>query len=258
MCPHDPADSSSVTNGDDPTPVQPRLLAADATRPGDSDSAGATLTASNVIWEDVIILGFRDTGTIDYIPDGPSQPSARPLLPAGPSPDAATGTVPGFDVLESLGEGGMGVVYKARQVGLNRLVALKVILGGRRAGPKDLIRFLAEAEAVASVKHPHVVQVHEYGEVGGRPFLALEYLPGGSLAERLKAGPRGPSPAEAAAEVRRQACPGRPGGARPGDRPPRPQVGQRPLRRPGRTQGHRLRPGQAGRSGPDLTQGPGP
>ncbi len=80
----------------------------------------------------------------------------------------------------------MGIVYKARQEGLNRLVALKMILGGRRAGPKDLIRFLAEAEAVASIKHPNVVQVHEYGEADGRPFLAMEYLPGGSLADRLK------------------------------------------------------------------------
>ncbi len=186
MCPHDPADSSSVTNGDDPTPVQPRLLAADATRPGDSDSAGATLTASNVIWEDVIILGFRDTGTIDYIPDGPSQPSARPLLPAGPSPDAATGTVPGYDLLAPLGEGGMGVVWKARQVKLNRLVALKMVLGEQRAGAKELIRFLAEAEAVAAVKHPHVVHVYEYGEANCRPFLAMEYLPGGSLSDRLK------------------------------------------------------------------------
>jgi serine/threonine protein kinase len=89
-------------------------------------------------------------------------------------------------LLETLGKGAMGVVYKARQDGLNRLVALKVILGNRRVGKKDLIRFLAEAEAVASIKHPHVVQVHEYGEADGRPFLAMEYLAGGTLAERLK------------------------------------------------------------------------
>src|SRR5262249_41756495 len=88
---------------------------------------------------------------------------------------------PGYVLLEPLGQGGMGVVFKARQVGLNRLVALKVILGGRRAGPKRLIRFLAEAEAVASIRHPHVVQVYEYGEADSRPFLAMEYLPGGNL-----------------------------------------------------------------------------
>jgi tRNA A-37 threonylcarbamoyl transferase component Bud32 len=105
---------------------------------------------------------------------------------AEPSPATATPTVPGYDVLEPLGEGGMGAVWKARQTNLNRLVALKMVLGDQRAGSKELIRFLAEAEAVAAVRHPHVVQVYEYGEAGGRPFLALEYLPGGSLADRLK------------------------------------------------------------------------
>ena len=118
--------------------------------------------------------------------------------------DGLPGDFPGYDLLEVLGEGGMGVVYQARQVGLNRLVALKVILGGRRAGPKDLIRFLAEAEAVASIKHPNVVQVHEYGEADGRPFLAMEYLPGGSLADRLKREGR-LAPIEAAGLVARLA-----------------------------------------------------
>jgi eukaryotic-like serine/threonine-protein kinase len=93
---------------------------------------------------------------------------------------------PGYLLLELLGEGGMGAVYKARQEGLNRLVALKVILGGRRAGPRTLIRFLAEAEAIASIKHPNVVEVYEYDEADGRPFLAMECLTGGSLADRLK------------------------------------------------------------------------
>ena len=80
----------------------------------------------------------------------------------------------------------MGEVWKARQLKLNRLVALKMILGSRLAGPTVLIRFLAEAEAVAAIRHPHVVQVFEYGDAAGRPFLAMEYLPGGNLKERLE------------------------------------------------------------------------
>ena len=119
-----------------------------------------------------------------------ANPGATPTADRDFPPDA----FPGYELLEKLGEGGMAIVYKARQEGLNRLVAFKMILGGHRAGPKDLIRFLVEAEAVASIKHPHVVQVHEYGEADGRPFLTLEYLPGGTLAERLKSdgrlGPR--------------------------------------------------------------------
>ncbi len=100
----------------------------------------------------------------------------------GPSP-----VMPGYEILGLLGRGGMGVVYRARQRPLNRIVALKMILSDRdRADRKELIRFLAEAEAVAAVKHPHVVQVFEYGDSEGRPFLALEYLAGGSLADRLK------------------------------------------------------------------------
>jgi serine/threonine-protein kinase len=80
----------------------------------------------------------------------------------------------------------MGVVWKACQVKLNRLVALKMVLGEQRAGSKDLIRFLAEAEAVAAVKHPHVVQVYDYGEANARSFLAMKYLCGGSVADRLR------------------------------------------------------------------------
>ena len=80
----------------------------------------------------------------------------------------------------------MGVVWKALQTKLNRLVALKMVLGDQRAGSKELIRFLAEAEAVAAVKHPHVVQVYDYGEANGRPFLAMEYLSSGSLSDRFQ------------------------------------------------------------------------
>jgi tetratricopeptide (TPR) repeat protein len=100
-------------------------------------------------------------------------------------PDA----VPGYAILEELGRGGMGVVYKARQAGLNRLVAIKMIRGGSGAGPNELARFRAEAEAVARLHHPNIIQIHEIGEADGRPYLSLEYVDGGSLAAHLAHGP---------------------------------------------------------------------
>jgi WD40 repeat protein len=84
----------------------------------------------------------------------------------------------------------MGVVYKARQIGLNRTVALKMVIGGGHAGPDELVRFLAEAEAVARVQHPNIVQIHETGRADGLPFFCLEFCPGGSLAQRLDGTPR--------------------------------------------------------------------
>jgi WD40 repeat protein/tRNA A-37 threonylcarbamoyl transferase component Bud32 len=116
---------------------------------------------------------------------GPNADSAPAGLPA----------VPGYELLGELGRGGMGVVYRVRQVRLNRVVALKMVLGDGRADERTLIRFLAEAEAVAAVRHPHVVQVYDFGEAGGRPYLALEYLAGGSLADRLAAGRMAPADA---------------------------------------------------------------
>ena len=80
----------------------------------------------------------------------------------------------------------MGVVYKARQISLNRLVALKMILGGGYHSQAARVRFLIEAEAVAQLDHPHVVGVYEFGTHDDLPFFALEYMEGGSLAQRLR------------------------------------------------------------------------
>jgi WD40 repeat protein len=96
-------------------------------------------------------------------------------------PTAELDPPPGFVVERQLGFGGMGAVYLARQLGLNRTVALKLVKGTEAIEPKALIRFLAEAEVVAAVRHPNVVEVYQYGEHNGRPYLALEYCPGGDL-----------------------------------------------------------------------------
>jgi serine/threonine-protein kinase len=107
---------------------------------------------------------------------------------ASPAP-VALPAVPGFEILGELGRGGMGVVYRARQVSLNRIVALKMILAGGYAGAEERVRFLAEAEAVAAVRHTGIVQIHDFGTHAGLPWFALEWCPDGSLEKKLAGTP---------------------------------------------------------------------
>jgi serine/threonine protein kinase len=104
-------------------------------------------------------------------------------------------TVPGYEILGVLGQGGMGVVYEARQLALQRTVALKMVLPGNQAGPKDLVRFRTEAEALARLRHPNIVQIYDVGEAAGRPYFVLEYVAGGSLAQHLSGTPQPVRPA---------------------------------------------------------------
>ncbi|MCE9561713.1 MAG: protein kinase [Planctomycetes bacterium] len=121
--------------------------------------------------------------------------------PAGPIKAPAP---PGYELLAELGRGGMGVVYKARQRALNRVVALKVVLSGGHASVSQRVRFLAEAEAVASLNHVGIVGVYEFGTWDEQPYMALEFCAGGTLADRLRGTPI--TPRDATVMVERLAC----------------------------------------------------
>ena len=132
-------------------------------------------------------LSGWDTPVPSFVDSTPllvKKESATPPAGAG----AGIPRVPGYEILRELGEGGMGVVYLARQLGLKRLVALKMIRTARGNG-KLRERFRREAESVARLQHPNIVQIYEVGEVGGEPFLSLEYVEGTSLDRRLDGRP---------------------------------------------------------------------
>jgi WD40 repeat protein/serine/threonine protein kinase len=109
--------------------------------------------------------------------------------PTGSTGGADWPAISGYEILGELGHGAMGVVYKARQVKPPRLVALKMVRAGAHASEQELARFLAEAEAVARLQHPNIVQIHEVGEHHGQPFFSMEHCPGGSLARKLSGTP---------------------------------------------------------------------
>ncbi len=150
-------------------------------------------------------------GVSDRLPTGedtlatppPPQETLAPDVGAVARPPAFASqfavVVPGYEIIGELGRGGMGIVYKALHVKLHRVVALKMVLSAHHADPRELRRFLAEAEAVAAIRHPHVVQIYDSGEADGRPFMAMECLEGGSLVQRLRA--EGRMPPHAAAEL---------------------------------------------------------
>jgi tRNA A-37 threonylcarbamoyl transferase component Bud32 len=121
---------------------------------------------------------------LQAVMDLPDGDDSEPQVEATPLP-----VVAGYEIGDLLGQGGMGLVYKARQAALQRHVALKMIISGANASADERARFRTEAEAVARLQHPNIVQIYEVGEQAGCLYLALEFLGGGSLAQQIAGKP---------------------------------------------------------------------
>jgi serine/threonine protein kinase/predicted Zn-dependent protease len=150
-------------------------------------------------------FGFQEPSTLQPIPEELAWPpsrddesltldwsTAKPIAGPATRPNPRgprRPEIPGYEILEELGRGAMGVVYRALQTRLNREVALKMILAGDHASPDTLARFVAEAETIARLKHPNIVQIYGISDWEGRPYVELEYVEGGSLASRLDGTP---------------------------------------------------------------------
>jgi WD40 repeat protein len=164
----------------------------------DSTALAQALAAQPGGWpeqRDGVPLTILEGPSMRLSGEGASTPGSVASWPASP----------GYEILDELGRGGMGVVYRAWQERPRRIVALKMVLAGLHAGAQAVARLRVEAEAVGRLQHPNIVQIYEVGEQQGRPYLAMEYVDGGSLARRLDGKPTPARPAAQLVETLAQA-----------------------------------------------------
>jgi len=154
----------------------------------ESTGAEGTFLASPIIRRAV------DAETATHIDGGSRASTHEPFA-------LARDAIPGYELLGEIGRGGMGVVYKTRQLALRRLVALKMLISSAPITAEHLARFRMEAEALARLQHPNIVQIYEIGEAQGRPYFSMEYVPGPSLAQILGGNPQSPLAAAHLVEV---------------------------------------------------------
>ena len=178
----------------DPAGRPPEGAPCDATRsepePTDVSSVDSSLLPTRYDSSDTAV-GTPGAPDIAVTVLDPAGTVTRESVGTGQVPHRAI-QITGYDVLELLGRGGMGLVYRARQRGLKRIVALKTILAGSGADVEDFLRFRSEAEAVARLQHPNIVQIYEVGEEEGQPYFSLEFVDGESLAKRTAGAPQPP------------------------------------------------------------------
>jgi serine/threonine protein kinase len=188
--------------------TDPDLLATFMSRWQENSERGGSLTAVELCQDHPDLLPevqrrIKALDQMERLLQELAQPTRDyPQVTPSPQSTADWGPVlpriPGYEILGELGRGGMGLVCQARDLKLKRLVALKMILAGGQASPQQRARFLAEAEAVARLHHPHIVQVFAFGEQEGNPYFVMEFVPGGSLDRKLH---KQPQPARDAARL---------------------------------------------------------